>query len=113
MQLYGNVSLEMSEILVSGEDGEIKTFSHGTDQEIGIGTLDAFTPTEVEHLCRPFKISGYDFQIGEGAQGVAQHIELSLFANAGEDFLSNQPDHLNAGFVDKRAQLLNGRIVHR
>ena len=91
--------LEKPKVLIGCQDGKVETFSDSANEEIGIGTLYALPPTEVDHFGSPLVIAGCDFQIREGPQGVAQGIVLSLFADAGEDFLSDGADDLGARFV--------------
>ena len=53
------------------------------------------------------KICGLEFKIGEGPQVVAQNLELLVFPEARQEFLSNRPDDHDPTLPHEFDQFLN------
>lgn len=74
---------------------------HGTDQEVGIGSLDPASPANVEKLGGSLMIWRGHLEIGKGAQMRAQLLELRRVAKAREDLLTNHSQDAGLHLLDQ------------
>jgi hypothetical protein len=101
-QAYG----EVPEVPVRCEDGQLTSDGDGTNQEVGIRTLNALGSTQVEKLRSGYKIFAQQWNIGECVEVGFETRELRTIPHTGENLLPHRSyDFGNMGH-DKTPQLL-------
>lgn len=101
MKLDGQMHGEGREIGIGREDRHPVALGHGTDQEVGIGSLDPASPANVEKLGGSLMIWRGHLEIGKGAQMRAQLLELRRVAKAREDLLTNHSQDAGLHLLDQ------------
>jgi hypothetical protein len=92
VQDNGQAFGEVPKVPVRCEDGELTSDGDGTNQEVGIRTLNALGSTQVEKLRSAYKILAQQWNIRESIEVVFQTRELRTIPNTGENLLTNRPD---------------------
>ena len=98
-QVFG----ESVKILVGRVHGNLMARGNRTDQEVGVGALDSLGPAAMEERgCCDVVVRG-DEQIGECRQMLLQRAKLCVIFDAGEQFLTNGSDDLDATVTNQVA----------
>lgn len=105
MELDGEESCEVREILIGCQDRELPSDGHGADQEIGVRALDSARSASVEEGGRFLVVVHLQFDIWEGSQILTESLILLLRGNAGQDLLSDGPDDRSATLSNEICKL--------
>lgn len=76
MECNGQVRLKQRKISIRGKYGCLVPCCYGTDEKVGICSLDSLTATDSEKFSGSFVISGCHFKIGKCPEVIAQFQEL-------------------------------------
>jgi hypothetical protein len=106
VQDNGQAFGEVPKVPVRCEDGQLTSDGDGTNQEVGIRSLNALGSTQVEKLRSAYKIFAQQWNIRESIEVVFQTRELRTIPQAGENLLPNRPDDFGNMGHDKTPQLL-------
>jgi hypothetical protein len=98
------------EIAVGAQDGKAVVLASRAEQEIGVRSLDAVPPADVEELCRPLMILSPQREIWEGGEVLFQILEVGDLPDSREDLLPDGTDDANPGLPDQFSQLQDCRV---
>jgi hypothetical protein len=101
---------EVPEVPIRSKDGQVTSDGDGTNQEVGIRTLNALGSTQVEKLRGGYKIFAQQWNIRECVEVGFETRELRTIPHTGEKLLPNWPDDFGNMGNDKTAQLLRLRM---
>jgi len=110
VQDNGQAFCEAAEVPIRRKDGQVTSDGDGTNQEVGIRTLNALGSTQVEKLRGGYKIFAQQWNIRECVEVGFETRELRTIPNAGENFLPNRPDDFGNMGHDKTPHLLRLRM---
>ena len=91
-------SRKMREVRVCREDAEPSSCGRCTDEEVRVGTLDAFCSASVEEGSGFLVVLGFQQYVWKGAKMSSQGFELLLPADPREKFLPDWPEHRRSAF---------------
>jgi hypothetical protein len=91
-------SREMDEVSICRQNAQSSSHSRCTDQEVRVGTLDAFCSASVEEGSGFLVVLGFQQYVWKGAKMSSQGFELILPADPREKFLSDWPEHRRSPF---------------
>src|SRR3990167_5013754 len=92
MALDGDVFCKKIEILVRRQHGHVASFGRGTNQEIGVGTLDAFFAAKIEQFRGTLMVFPFQRKIGEGVQPLFDLVEFRALRDARKNLLANRSE---------------------
>jgi hypothetical protein len=98
------------ELGVGREDGESAALGHGTDQEVGVGSLHPASPAKIEEFRGPLMILRGHLEIREGAQVSAQLLELCRVTKTREDLLPDRSQEAGLHLLDQPDKLASCRM---
>ncbi len=105
MELDRQVLLEASEVRICRENGHLVSHGYGTDEKVGVGTLNPLSATQMIELGGGLEICGCQLKIGKWSQMIAKLRELINAFDSRKDFLPYRSNQLYPQLLDQLHQL--------
>jgi hypothetical protein len=94
MKFDGQIFLKVSEIRIRAKDRHPLPYRNSTDEKVGVGTLNTFTPADIVKFGGRLEIAGRQFEIRKWTEMVAKLRELGMASDSGKDFLPYRSNQL-------------------